>query len=646
MWKPYWTYILIFWNLALQAQAGFNPETAFNDGTRERQPQDQREIIPDTFGVFEFRVDNPAEEQEFGDTSLTGFAIYDPADRIPFGFGHLGVVGSPAYAFRYQTQARRGYRLGLNHFDLYQSTGENLDYYRLARPYTNLLWMRGSNQNDSYIEANFSRNFANGISFVIDHKRWRQFGLQDQYTRQRLLNNHTRGGFWIHPPGSRYQAFISHAANSYEQEWNGGLEILPDDGDLFSTPQSADPFLDNTEVRYAYREWMLTQYLQFGGQRDSTGRSRRAFTISHQMRYDRQRYRLASTYSEAGDSAFFALYPQLFIDERGQRSSIQYNIFENSFRLSTFRGGKSDRGEGVQRDLLELGVTHQFHRLRDDVDFRRLQSLLLHTRLGFRPSDKLQLLVEGQLEAVGQIGDYRLGADGLLDLGKAGKLEFSFRNQLYSPSLLQSNYSLTGESIWDTDFQKTLETRIGGAYTIPILDVRAELSFVLLNNFIYFDTTATPQQAGEAISMIQLSLERDFDLGALQIRNRVLGQLRDTELLPLPRLVSEHSLFYDGFWFGVLDVNLGSNFRFLAQYRPYYFNPLIQQFTLSTVEEVETYLQIEPYFSMRVGSFRFFARYAMLNTVLSDDTELFFATANHPYPDGALRIGISWRLID
>ncbi|MEL6805779.1 MAG: putative porin, partial [Bacteroidota bacterium] len=201
-------------------------------------------------------------------------------------------------------------------------------------------------------------------------------------------------------------------------------------------------------------------------------------------------------------------------------------------------------------------------------------------------------------------------------------------------------------SIWDTDFQKTLETRIGGAYTIPILDVRAELSFVLLNNFIYFDTTATPQQTGEAISMIQLSLERDFDLGALQIRNRVLGQLRDTELLPLPRLVSEHSLFYDGFWFGVLDVNLGSNFRFLAQYRPYYFNPLIQQFTLSTVEEVETYLQIEPYFSMRVGSFRFFARYAMLNTVLSDDAELFFATANHPYPDGALRIGISWRLID
>ncbi|MEM6396395.1 MAG: putative porin [Bacteroidota bacterium] len=631
---------------SLQAQPGFDPQTSFGDGTRERQPQEQREIIPDTFGVFEFRVENPAEEREFGDTSLTGFAIYDPADEPAFGYGHLGIVGSPAYSYRYETRQRRGYQLGINYFDLYQQTGQNLDFYRLSRPYTNLLWMRGSNQNDSYIEANFSRNFADGISFVIDHRRWRQFGLQDQYTRQRLLNNHTRGGFWIHPPGSRYQAFISHAANSYEQEWNGGLDSLPDEGGQFATPQSADPALENTEIRYAYREWLLTQYLKFGGRKDSTGRASRAFTISHQMRYDRQRYRLASTRDQDGDSLFYATYPQLLIDERGQRSALQYNIFENSFRLSTFRGGKSARGEGVQRDLLELGVTHQFHRLRDDEDFRRLQSLLLQARLGFRPNEKLQLLVEGQLEAVGQIGDYRIAADGLLDLGKAGKLEFSFRNQLYSPSLLQQNYRLTGETIWDTDFQKTLETRISGAYTIPVLDVRAELSFVLLNNFIYFDSTANPQQAGEPISILQLSLERNFDFGALQIRNRALGQIRDTEFLPLPRLVTEHSLYYQGFWFGVLNVNLGSNFRFLAQYRPYYFNPLIQQFTLSNFEEIDNYLQIEPYFSMRVGSFRFFVRYAMLNTVISDDAELFYAAANSPYFDGALRIGISWRLMD
>lgn len=612
---------------------------------RQREPQEQRAFIPDTFGVFEFRVDNPNEEIAFKDSLLPGFAVYDPAELPGFDYAHLGIVGSPAYALQYRPRGRRGLDFGFHQFDLYQRTGSNLDFYRLERPYTNLRYLRGSNANDTYIEANFSRNFADGISFVIDHKRWRQFGTQDQYPRQRLLNNSTSGGFWIHPTGSRYQAFISHAANTYEQQWSGGVSVLPDDDGQFATPQSAEVLLNDTEIRHTYREWMLTQYYQFGGRADSSGRKSRAFTLSHQLRYDRRNFRLAASYL-ASDTSFYSRFPDLLIDDRGQRSAILHTILENSFRLSTFRTGRSASGEGVQKDLLEVGITHQLQRYDQELGLNRSNHLLLQARLGFRPSDALRLLLFGQVELLGQTGDYRLEASGQLDLGKAGKLELQFQNQLYSPTLVQQQYVLTGELLWDNDFLKTLETRIGGAYTIPGLDLRAELSYTLINELIYYDENGRPQQNGSPLSLLQLSLSRDFSFGPIQLNNRALLQLRDDETLRLPRIMSEHSLFYNGKWFKVLNVNLGAEFRILGDYRPYYFNPLVQQFQLSDSENLGTYVQVDPFFSMRVTRFRFFARYSMLNTIIGNNPQLLFATADHPYPDAALRIGISWRLID
>ena len=612
---------------------------------RQREPQEQRAFIPDTFGVFEFQVDNPNEEIAFKDSILPGFAVYDQAELPGFDYAHLGIVGSPAYALKYRPRGRRGLDFGFHQFDLYQRTGSNLDFYRLQRPYTNLRYLRGSNANDTYIEANFSRNFADGISFVIDHARWRQFGTQDQYPQQRLLNNSTSGGFWIHPEGSRYQAFVSHAANTYEQQWNGGVSVLPDDDGQFSTPQSAEVLLNDTEIRHVYREWMLTQYYQFGGRTDSSGQKQRAFTLSHQLRYDRRNFRLAASYLDA-DTSFYNRFPDLLIDDRGQRSGIIHTVLENSFRLSTFRAGKSASGEGVQKDLLEVGMTHQLQRYDQGLGLNRSNHLLLHGKLGFRPSDALRLLLFGQLEMLGQTGDYRLEADGQLDLGKAGQLELSFLNQLYSPTLVQQEYVLTGELLWDNDFFKTLETRISGAYTVPGLKVKAELAYTLINDLIYYDESGLPQQNRNALSLLQLSLARDFNFGALQLNNRAVVQLRDDETIRLPRIMSEHSLFYNGKWFKVLDVNLGADVRILGDYRPYYFNPLVQQFQLSDSENIGTYVQIDPFFSMRVTRFRFFARYIMLNTVIGQNPQLLFATADYPYPDAALRIGISWRLID
>ena len=660
-----WLPVLILWLLVTPQLPGqiIDPgrpsipqrgETDF-DPTEERRggPQEQREAIVDTFGIFQYRVDNPNAETSWRDSLLDGFQRYEADRKVDFDYATVGQRGGAAYALRYEPVHRVGTQVGLRLFDLYQRDGGNLNYLRLEYPFTYLTHVRESEQEDNYTEARFSRNFADGVNLVLDFQRTSQQGDRDQYPGQALRNTHVRTGLSVRPSGSRYSGFFSYAANTYEHLLNGGIDpdsFIDDEGNAeVDNLATLTPNLDNTRLRHSYRELMATQYLRFGGRTDTlSGRERRAFTLRHRLRYDSRRYRTSSTVRSAtsGDTLrFYAeLFPALNLDQRGVRNQIEHRLLENDFTISTFRRSQSAERATVQKDILEVGITHLFNRIVQERD-STINNLILHAAAGLRPSDRLSVRVDGQLNLVGQVGDYRVAGRGELDLGKAGKLELNALNQLYAPDLVQQVYRLNGEKIWDNDFGKTLEVRLGGAYTLPLIKVKAGLSYSLLTNYIYFNESGRPEQSSGVNSLLQLTLERDLRWRSLRLNNRILLQEADQSVFRLPRVYGEHSLYYAGKWFGVLNVNLGVDIRYATSFRPYYFNPVVQQFQLQSRQERGFQYQVDPFFSMRVTRFRFFAKYVQLNNLIEPD-RLLYLTADHPYPDEALRLGISWRLLD
>jgi hypothetical protein len=613
---------------------------------RRGRPQDQRVIAPDTFGIYLYRADNPNRERQFTDSLLQGFQRFEPDRRVDFDYATLGQLGSAAYPLRYQPVYRRGLEIGLRQFDLYKRNSRNLDFFRLERPFTYLRYLRGSEQNDGRLTAQFSRNFADGVNLLLDYDRIFQVGQRYQYPSSAVRNTHVITGLSIRPPGSRWSGYFSYAANTFEQQQNGGIVSFRDDvGDVFDTGDNALPYLQETRLRHAYREIAATQYLQFGAATDTlTGRERRAFTVKHQLRIDRQTYRMSSIREGEADTAFYRRYPGLSVDPRGSRSYLTHDLVSNEIGLSTFRRSRSAAQETVQKDLLEVSVIHQYHRLGRETGDSTANFILGQARVGLRPSDRLQLLIDGQLNLVGQVGDYRLAAEGELDLGKAGKLEIQALNQLYTADLLQRNYILNGTEIYDRDFAKTLEARVEGAYTLPFIGIRAGLAYSLLTDYVYFDEDGLPQQQNGVSSILQLTAERNFRIGNYRIDNRILLQEADQSVFRLPRLYGEHSLYYAGKWFGVLNVNVGVDVRYASGFQPYYYNPVLQQFQLQDEQRTDFYVQVDPFFSLRVTRFRFFVQFIQAQTLLTD--RLLYLTAEHPYADGSLRLGASWRLLD
>ena len=612
---------------------------------RRGTPQLQRVIEPDTFGIFLYEADNPNRERSFTDSLLNGFQVFEPDRRVRFDYATLGQLGSASYRLRYEPEFRQGLEVGLRQFDLYRLNADNLEFFRLQRPFTYIRYLRGSEQQDGMLETRFSRNFADGVNLLLGYDRIFQLGTQDQYPGSAVRNTNVTVGVSVRPPGSRYSGFFSYTANTFENEQNGGIaEYQEEDVGEIDNPGLLTPFLDETFIRHAYREASATQYLQFGASRDSlTGRERRAFTLKHQLRIRKQFFRMTSIRTVT-DSFFYNRFPTLDLDARGLRSLIRDDVISNEVGFSTFRRDRSASRETVQRDLISLGLQHQYHSLGRETADSTTHFLLATGSVGLRPSDRLRLQVDGQLNLIGQVGDYRIAAEGELDLGVAGKLELSAVNQLYAPDLIQRAYYLNDAAFYRTDFGKTLELRVEGAYTLPFLGIRAGLAYNVLTNYIYRDDTGVPRQSNGPHSILQLTAERNFAFGAYRLDNRVLLQEADQTVFRLPRLYGEHSLYYAGKWFGVLNVNLGADIRYASGFRPRYYNPILQTFQLQERQSTAFAVQVDPFFSLRVTRFRFFVKYIQAQTLLNN--ELLFLTAEHPYPDAAVRLGVSWRLID
>lgn len=631
---------------ALEPQEG-DPDFDPNEN-RRGSPQEQREQILDTFGIYTFRVDNPNVEDNWRDSLLDQFQRYEPGRKPAFDWATIGQLGGAAYRLRYEPVHRYGTEIGLRQFDLYQTDGRNLDFYRLEHPFTYLNYARGSEQEDYQVEAKFSRNFADGVNLVIDYERLSQQGDQDQFPGQALRNTHVATGFSVRPPGSRYEGFFTFAANTYEQLQNGGVvdsTIQFNNNGEVDNLQNITPYLEDTRLRYSYRQVMATQSLQFGGKRDSlSGAERRAFTLRHRLRIDNRRHRLSSDVTQQDTANFYRRFPNLLLDLRGLRNQIEQNTIENDLSISTFRRAKSGASATVQKDVIEAGLTHQYHRIRQDGD-STVNNLIAHAKLGFRPSDRLNLLVNGQLNLVGQTGDYRVEGEGTLNLGAAGMLELRALNQLYAPDLVQQIYRINGDDLWNNRFGKTLELRLEGAYTLPVVRIRAGLAYSLLTNYVYFNEEGLPTQASDVNSLLQLTAERDFRFGKWNLTNRILLQEADQDVFRLPRLYGEHSFYYAGKWFGVLNVNLGVDIRYASGFQPYYYNPIIQQFHLQERQRTGFQHQVDPFFSMRVTRFRFFVKYIQANNFWQPE-QFLYLTADHPYPDAAVRWGVSWRLLD
>lgn len=696
----------------------------------------QRETVVDTFKVFYFHPRQFYQEKPFADSLLGNLTHQlDPARLRAYDYQNLGVIGTPAQPIVYQEQFMQGFNVGLQQFDIYRRTIDSIRFYRVEKPFTNAEYDRGGDQADGRIKIQFGRNFTKGTNLSLDYERITQTASRIQFNNQRARNTAFNIGLAVQNESGRYRGFLGFSSNRNEQEDNGGLLSEPQVQGTLSTPASADVQTQTARTVYRYSGVSYTQFfnlrkpveppsasrppirrprprpvadstaaprgsiqrsidsLNLVQQRiaqrtaDSLARlplrkpgifSKQEFLLSHTFTYEQNAYK----FFETSPSLNPDFYGDLLTDIRGLRYFLEHRKIENRFTLLTYKPEERNSQEPqASRGLLELGLTHKLHLLRQETGDSTINNLFLTGRWHYLPTKFLRLETAGHLGILDNIGDFRAEAKLSLDLGGLGVFTGKFVNQLTEPSLIYKRWEISQKPLWQNPFRKTLSNQLEATYAIPKRHFSVTGTYHLINNMVYFDVEGQAQQSRAAVNILQLAARKRFQFGKVFLDNQVVFQVSSEDFVRLPELFGKHSLYYKDKWFKqILDVHTGFDLRYRSAYFSDTYQAAIGNFQLQNSQELQGFLPlVDFHFSFRITKFRAYVRLENLRSFfLSDEMQnvldadgnpvldfngdplmevvdlsdisnwqLFYPTAFYPFPNSTgLRIGIKWRFLE
>ena len=620
----------------------------------------QEDIKRDTFGAYRFFVKNPFHEKAFADTLITDYLHqHDPTRQRQWDYMHLGISGSAAQPIVYQPLLRRGFDLGWHQYDLYLKSADDIPFYRHETAFTNVGYSQLGEQNNSFFTLQFSRNFGPGFNFSIDYQRLSERGTTTLFNRQSLRNTTLGLNFWFKGKNGRYNAYLTLVNNKLERNENGGL--VKDTltlGGTFATPAQAEVFLEAARSRYQHEEVQFTQYFQlnrFGSKTDTVSQDsldnlptvavagKQIYQVAHTISYQN----IFSRYND-DNTNLATFYKNFNTDPRGIRNFVGHQKVENQFRLLTYRSQGPLVGRTRQESgLLELGLVHAYHRIELEAKDSSLNEVFAIGRWDLQPVPLVDLRLNAKLGLLGNIGDYQASGEIDFKLGKLGFLKGKATNQLYSPSLIQREFWVTQQRVWNNDFKKTLESNLQASLNIERFDVEVGAAYHLINNLIYFDTIGYARQTGRAVSILQLFLKKNFVFWRIHLDNQVVLQTASEDIVRLPQFFGKHSLYFEGRLFRVLNSRIGVDVRYQAGYLADYYLPLTGQFQVQDKRMVDFYPAADVFGSFQITKFRAFFKLENVTRFIYPQNQLFYQTSFYPMPPSSgFRLGIRWFFVD
>jgi hypothetical protein len=620
-------------------------------------------VYPDSLPVHYFYADAPFQLYALDDTLLDNFQQYDPTRQLSyFDYSHLGDVGLPHRPFMYQPIEREGFHFGLNQFHLLEWNNDKVRYFVNPKPYTEAYYSQANSQDEFILKAIASIKLTDKIKAAADFRRIRQDGV---YQRQALKHGNLTFSAWYRSPDNRHQAYFSYLTNNFFQQNNGGLENVAaiGAGGLFDSRSLLSVNLSAAQSQYNTNKFSITNYWNLNRRKSSPisidslppidslnlGRpkpvlkskknnNQAQILVMHRLTYDASSYKFYDT-SPPEDST---VYGNLMVDSRGLRNVMSYRAIENVAKARLSYYGNLDVGLRYKLFFIDQEprdtIIHNLFLMGDwQLDTKR-------DNFGAKAKFRFGLLDNG--------ADYLLDAEAFLNIGKIGKLNGQLLSQRYSPALMQHRVFISQQEVWNNDFNKPIENSLMVSLAIPRTRTTLHFQNHLINNLIYYDTLAIPQQANAAVNILQFLVSQNFKLRAFHLDNTVgFQQVSNTNLLHFPTLMSKHSMYFEGILFKVALSRIGIDVRYNTDYYADNFQPATGQFYLQNHTLISNPPLIDVFFATKIQTLRVFAKVENLNELIFTDT--FFATNNYtlmapqyPIRDWTIRFGLHWRFYD
>lgn len=588
------------------------------------------------------------------DSSLTAIQRYNPINSGRNFYRSQGNPGQSAQNMFFSPKFSNGWDFGIHSYDLYRYTPENIAYYDLSSPFSELNYVTGPKKEQSF-NASFDSKLKHGFYIgaatqIVNAPGSYQRQLTDAPRMVLKLGYQT--------PNKRYGLYANYIFNRFSTWENGGIRF----DTLFTQNIETDRqritvFLDKAENQYRENSYYLRQYFNIL----PANKTLNAGTISHSIHLNKTslNYNDQSTINTT-DPNLTPLYTHYF-----KPNERKYSTFDTTFIYqlnNAFIWSNASTTDSTNKNpfLFNLGVKnkHLEYSHKWDTDTLVLlegeYSKKTFNQWIFQAGFSQTVFTNWTLRARGQFiqGDYNQG-----DYNIEGTLEktallwkhplkisvFAKQFQQMPGYFLQNYYSNNFQ--WSNNFKQEFYLITGGS--LQYRGSYINFNQIVSSNYTFINESFTPEQADKTFTIFQLAAGKNFRFKHIGIDiHTILQQTTgDNNFLHLPKAAIKTAIYYHQSLFkNALQLEPGINFETNAAYKTDNYIPSLGTYAVQNKIKNDGYLKIDAYVSFRVKRARFFLSYEHANKGLMKYT--YFNRVRYPMHDGGFHFGINWRFFN
>lgn len=581
------------------------------------------------------------------DTSYNHYFYDEPFFREDVNVSYLGVIGTAVQPFDFTKRKSSSGVSFYTPYEVYTYSPETLPMYNTKTPYTELSYhgtiFANKEKEEDNIRIFTTQNILPSLNFTLEYKRYGSGGM--------LLNENTFNKTVVASAnylGENYLAHGGYIYNRIKHSENGGMQETRWIRDTTVDAREIDVHLLKAENLTTRHTFFFNQSYRVPLSLLDDLRERRTLKAEQALR----EAVLAQGDSTAIDAMEDSLArvtaaraeARAIADSiRAERGGAAFFIGTSS-EYSTFRKVYTDHitddgGRQFYHNTFYLDPAVSYDSLRvmklDNKIYVRLQpwsdravvskieggvgdKLLSHYL--FTPKSYLQSPgnvnwntfyayagAEGHIsdavwwQGFGQMGLAGEEAGDMILRADAGLRFYPFRRARKSPVSFQAGFASTlqrpdfyaehffsNHYKWDNDFDKTSRTEVTAALDIPRWDLNVKAGYSLVTGHIYYDTLGIVRQHGGPVSVLSLSLKKNFTLlNFFHFDHQALFQLSsEPDVIPLPA-AALNCRYYIQFPIvrNVLNFQFGANAWYNSPWYAPGYNPVAGTFTLQKREK-------------------------------------------------------------
>ena len=618
---------------------------------------------------------------------------------------YLGVIGSPVQTYDYFKREEEENVVFYSPYRIYNYSPDNLPMFNTKTPYTELAYwgtlFANQEKEESDIKILTTQNILPELNVTLEYHRYGGNGM----LKREDVDNRTFVASTNYM-GKRYLMHAGYIYNKIEKSENGGIVDNTWIRDTTVDVREVDVHLQNASNTVKKNTVFLDQTYRIPfnfinnigkkkemkaeqARRDSIMASGDSTAISEYLEMEQERLALEASAEEAdtvdrdittafiGHSSEYSVFTKMYTDEIDSGESGQYgrDLYNNRFYLNPTSTADSQRVMKFENRLfirlqpwsddgvvskLDVGIGDK---LLHYYDFSRTQNYLSKGTNVVRNSVYLYAGAQGQIkkfmkwDAMGrytflgaEINDFMVDANlgfNIFPFRKARKSPVSFNahfnTSLKEPDWYQQHY-LSNHYRWDNSFGKISETRIEASAAIPHWKLKATFGYALLSNNIYYDTEGIVRQNATPMSVMTVSLSKNFRLWKFHFDHQALFQLSsNTDVLPLPTLALNFRYYFQfDVVKKVMQMQIGANAWYTTRWYAPAYSPALGLFHNQTEERYGNSPYIDAFVNIQWKRACIFVKLVNAGMGWPERSVDYFGAHHYIRPQRAIKFGIFW----